>query len=150
MAKPRSSSGPHPCRRSAPLRICSLRIPALICGSNLPALTESGETRSLIRLYSRVLRLFSGRIVSTLISIAISRFAANSFDDLSRQKYKKACGQIKDRCADGSPEQFTAHEDERYQGKEQSIEEEWARCFIEGRIVQVGNKGNPDQECSDS
>lgn len=24
--------------------------------------------------------------------------------DLSRQKYKKACGQIKDRCADGSPE----------------------------------------------
>ena len=69
-------------------------------------MTESSETRSLIRLYSRVLRLFSGRIVSTLISIAISRFAANSFDDLSRQKYKKACGQIKDRCADGSPEQF--------------------------------------------
>jgi len=32
-------TGPRPCRRSAPLRICSLRIPALICGSNLPALT---------------------------------------------------------------------------------------------------------------
>src|ERR1017187_10576383 len=141
MAKPRSSSGSHPCRRSAPLRICSLRIPALICGSNLPALTESGETRSLIRLYSRVLRLFSGRIVSTLISIAISRFAANSFDDLSRQKYKKACGQIKDRCADGSPEQFTAHEDERYQGKEQSIEEEWApmalRRGIEKAVIVI-------------